>query len=1159
MEFRILGPVEAHSEHGALTLGGVKPRALVAVLLLHANESVSAERLAVALWGPDAPASAVKRIQVHVSRLRKALGGSEILSTTAAGYRLRVLPGELDAERFAQLVEVGRIALAAGQAERAAAKLREALALSRGPPLADVAFEPFAPAEIARLEEQRLAALEVRVAADLCLRRHAKVVGELRQLVSDNPTREALVGQLMLSLYRCGRQRDALDVYARTHAYLRGELGLEPGTALKAMQRAILEQAPSMDLPASEATVGPSPAESPFSLPPALVAAADTFVGRAADLSALADVYAEALQGAHRIVLVYGEPGIGKTRLAAQFAQRAFADGAIVLYGRCDEEGLLAQQPFAEALRQYVRACPADELAGRLQLVSGELRRIVPELAERVPELPHPLSGDPEGARSRLFEAVCSLLTRAAQHTPVVLVLDDLQWADRSTLLLLKYLARYSLQARLMVLGTYRQTDLDVDHPLSAVLVELRRERRLDSHELEPLDAAAVSQLVDIHVGDAASPELRRIVYEGTEGNAFFVVEVLRHLAETGAIWSEDDGTAGLRVGGVAVPETVKGVIAQRVRRLGPSTARLLATASVLGHEFELDVLQDLGAPPEDELLDGLEAAVRAHVIEELPGATGRYRFSHALIRDTLYDTLTPTRRVVMHRRAGSAIEEVHRDDLAPYLGELARHFANAGTTSELERAIEYGVRAGEHATVQLSYEQAAAHYRRTAELIDAVDPARLQRRRCDLVIAQGEAERQAGDPAYRRTLLEGARLARQMHDPERLARAALANNRGTISSTQGVDRERASVLRAALDAYDGADSPTRAALLALLAVETVTDAPLRDRLSRDALAMARRIGDPRTLALVLTRRCAWHWVPAEAIAEREANLREAEELADRLDDPLVIGHVAFHGAHNALNFGDLDECDRLVGRLRVVAEQLAQPCLRWYEMLVRAKRAVICGSGDEAEQLAYAALELGRRGGQPDAELFFLGQLVAARFVQGTLDRRDPYLPDLVPTPGASLPPGRGFVSYPSMPLLVNAAMSAILCELGRIEDARGHFEFVMRAGLDDLPPDYMGHAIPVYASIACAGLGDARRAARLHELLEPHRDRIVNTGAGWFGTTAHYLGVLAATMERPDEAQAHFAAAARTYESLNAKPWLARLSKDRSAALLTRPILGG
>ena len=247
MEFRILGPLEVHGEVGAIRVSGRKPRAVLAVLLLHANEPVSPERLALALWGEEAPGGAVSTVQVHVSRLRKALGDGEVVTTSPAGYRIRVQPGELDAERFERLVEDGRRALAAGDPERAAAVLREALTLWRGPPLADLAFEPFAQAEIARLEEQRLAALEARIEADLAVGRHSEVVGELRRLVADHPTRERLAGLLMIALYRCGRQAEALDAYRHARETLTADLGIEPGPELRALQDAVLRHDVSLD------------------------------------------------------------------------------------------------------------------------------------------------------------------------------------------------------------------------------------------------------------------------------------------------------------------------------------------------------------------------------------------------------------------------------------------------------------------------------------------------------------------------------------------------------------------------------------------------------------------------------------------------------------------------------------------------------------------------------------------------------------------------------------------------------------------------------------------------------------------------------------------------------------------------------------------------
>ena len=249
MEFRILGPLEVNGEHGAVALGGTKPRAVLAVLLLHANQPVSAERLATALWGQDAPAGAVKTVQVHVSRLRKALDDPDAVSTTPAGYRLRVRPDELDAERFQRGVTAGRLAFDAGQPERASALLQAALELWRGPPLGDLAFEPFAQTEIARLEEQRLAALETRIDADLAAGRHAGLVSELRQLTAEHPTRERLAGHLILALYRSGRQAEALGAYRDTRRTLVEDAGLEPGPELQRLHAAVLGQDPALELP----------------------------------------------------------------------------------------------------------------------------------------------------------------------------------------------------------------------------------------------------------------------------------------------------------------------------------------------------------------------------------------------------------------------------------------------------------------------------------------------------------------------------------------------------------------------------------------------------------------------------------------------------------------------------------------------------------------------------------------------------------------------------------------------------------------------------------------------------------------------------------------------------------------------------------------------
>ncbi|MDX6717911.1 MAG: hypothetical protein QOJ63_165 [Solirubrobacteraceae bacterium] len=1177
-KFGILGPIELRAGELRLPVGGPRQRSLLAFLLLHANRAVSHDQLQEALWGEHGHGGALKPVQMAIARLRRSLGplgraagGAPVLRTVSGGYLLTVGPGELDAEAFADGAAEGRTLLDAGDPAGASEVLREALGLWRGPALAEVAFEDFARPEIWRLEELRLGALESRIEADLALGRHGALIGELQALSAEHPERERICQQLMLALYRCGRQSDALDAYQRLSAYLVGELGLRPGPELRSLQGAVLEHAPWLSLEATEseeprnrrradpprtaASASRTPAQEAFALQAALRSGdRGSFVGRAAAVQQLELSYEQAACGNRRIVLLCGEAGIGKTRLATEVALRAHAKGAVVLYGRCDEETLLPHQPFVEALRHYVGNCAPEVLASQLQLISGELRRVVPDLAERIPGLAEPLSGDPEGARYRLFEAVAGLLCEVAQSRPLVLLLDDLHWADKATLLLLKHLARYPREARLMVVGTCRETDVEPDHPLNDVLGDLAREQLFERLEPGCLDEDAVSELVEWHTGNRAPAELHRVVFEGTEGNAFFVVEVLRHLAESGYDAAlGDPAMAATASGRLPLPDGVKDLISRRLARLGAQTSRLLQTASVLGREFTFEMLERLGGLGPDELVDALERAVRAQFVEESAGPVGHYAFSHALIRDVLYGTLTTTRRALLHRRVAAAIEQLHAADLEPHLAELAHHFGQGGSRGDLDKAIEYSARAAERAVSMLAYEQAVGHHRSAIELlVPTLDTPERRVQHCDMTIARGEAERKAGDPAYRRTLLHGARMAQELGDVQRLARAALANNRGFQSSSQGVDHERVAVLQAALTALDEGDGATRARLLAQLAVEFISDADWRRRtkLSDEALAIARRIGDPATLARVLTQRSLVQWNPS-TLAARNDDLLEAWQLADRIGERQLAAHAAYFGSDAALAAGDLKRADRLLESLGTRVEQLGQPIVEWYAAIARAKRCVLGSSPQEAERLAFGAYELGQRSAQPDALVWFLAQVFSARFLQGTLDAGEPHLPTLFAEPGSAPIVGPEFTPSRSIPLLFGAAMSLIFCEVGRLDDGRRHFELLMDE-LTDLPNDYSTLPMLAHSAVACAHLRDASRAEQLYALLEPYGEQFVETGASWFGAVVHHLALLSVTMGRLDEADAHFAAAEIAYERLGAKAWLARCRLDRAVALI-------
>jgi class 3 adenylate cyclase/pimeloyl-ACP methyl ester carboxylesterase len=421
----------------------------------------------------------------------------------------------------------------------------------------------------------------------------------------------------------------------------------EPLSAYEVVWEPAAEELAAPPAPQVEGPVAPLP------LPPLLASGErTTFVGRDRELERLRHHWERVRTGKRQLVLLTGEPGIGKTRLAAEFAVAAHAEGATVLFGRSDEAAALPYQPFVEALRHYVAACPPNELRARLGATATELTGLVPELAQRLPDLPMvPPPDESERERYRLYEAFATFLAETSRASPTVLVLDDLHLADRSTLLLLKHIVRSPGQSPLLLLGTYRETEIARTHPLAEILADLRRDRPFERVSLQGLDEGDVGALIGAWAGqETPPPALIQAVHELTEGNPFFIEEVLRHLAETGVIYQRDGGWAThLTVDEMRIPEGIREVIGQRLSRLSEECNSILTIASVIGREFSLDALERASDLSLDRLLDLLEEAVAAHVVAEVPHVVGRYSFSHTVIRETLYEELTTTRRVRLH------------------------------------------------------------------------------------------------------------------------------------------------------------------------------------------------------------------------------------------------------------------------------------------------------------------------------------------------------------------------------------------------------------------------------------------------------------------------------------------------------------------------------
>jgi predicted ATPase/class 3 adenylate cyclase len=660
------------------------------------------------------------------------------------------------------------------------------------------------------------------------------------------------------------------------------------------------------------------------------------FVGRDAEVERLRQLWKEAAAGERRVALLAGEPGVGKTRLAAQVAQRVHEQGGVVLAGRCDEDLGVPYQPFVEALRHFADHTSHQNLGERLGRYGGELARLVPELGQWVPDLPTVLHSDPETERYRLFDAVAGWLAALTAEEPVLVVLDDLQWAAKPTLLLLRHVLRSPESLRLLVVVTYRDTDLGRAHPLTDFLADLRRAGGVERFSLGGLDRAGVGAFIEAAAGHELADEegvaFVGAVWEETEGNPFFVAEVIRHLSETGRIERRDRRwVATVPVEELGIPEGVRDVVGRRLSRLSEAANRALAVAAVVGLEFEAALVRAAGDVDEDALLSALDEAVSARLVSELSGPTPRYRFGHALVRATLYDELTAARRGVLHRKVAEAIELDHAGALDDYLPALAHHWAQAATpAAEAAKAIEYATRAGDRALAQLAYDESVVYFRSALEILGLSRESADDANRLQLLISLGEAERRAGEPAYREHLLEAVRLAQQRSEPESMARAALANCRGTFSSAGAVDADRVACIEAALEAIGDRYDHHKARLLAYLAMELTWVAELdrRRALCDQAIGLARQLEDPAVLAFVLTAKASAIW-DLSTVAERLDLTAEAVAIAERIGDPQATFWAMFRRWSSLFEVGAFEEADRLQFRMEQLAEELGQPFVR--------------------------------------------------------------------------------------------------------------------------------------------------------------------------------------------------------------------------------------
>jgi DNA-binding CsgD family transcriptional regulator len=766
---------------------------------------------------------------------------------------------------------------------------------------------------------------------------------------------------------------------------------------------------------------------------------------------------------------------------------------------------------------------------------ASDIAYIVPEIRELVPGLERSVPlGDPSEARFRMFESIRQLFAGLCRGRTLLVVLDDLHWADAPSLRLLEFFAPELGNGRLLLVGTYRATELSRRHPLSNTLGALARAPNFARLNLGGLSAEEVHAFIAA-AGATAPAGLVTALHDQTEGNPLFLREIVRFLEQRGALSADGVSTAAVRI-----PEGVTEVIGRRLNLLSAGCNEVLALASVIGRDFAWEVLLRAALPlSEDMLLEALDEAVAPHIVEET--TEGRYQFTHNLIRMTLYDELRIARRRQFHRAVGNAIEAVYRADLDPFLPDLARHFQAAGGEAEAEKAIDYAVRAGRRADALLAFENAVQFFQTALDAIEQ-RPQPDAAARCRLLFLLGEAQRKSNDYAEAlSTLAEAAKTASGLGLPEVLAPAALAYEQTSWRSGRlSTDPPPKQLLEQALQEVPDTQPALRARLSgalvrALLYANSETAARAQ---VAEAIAMARQVGDPAVLAANISNLFNFFSGPEStgellqyatemvAAAQQSGNLEIVHEAHDwRLPLYLELGDMAGVEA-------DVEGMTRIDARLRQRTYSIQALGSRIMLALMRGEFA-----GAERLILKFQALiPAAVHADQLSMQIFTL------RRDQGRLAALQPVV--------------SMFLRQKSAASVWRPGLALIYLELGQRDEVRAEFETLAAEDFTAVPRDGRWLYCMVYLSEVCAALGDARRAPILYRMLSPYAGHNIVLGAGiaCCGAAGRYLGLLATTMHRWSEAREHFEEALAMNERIGARVALAYTRHDCAAMLLAR-----
>jgi len=1125
VDVRILGPSEVRHDGSPVVLRGAKPRQLLVLLAIRANQPLPSEQLIEELWEENPPPSASTALRVHFGHLRHVLEPDRDPNTASVrlpagphGYVLHLEPDELDIERFERQVIAARQANAAGDPATAIPLITSALDLWRGQALVDVRDLSAARPELSRLDELHAIAFEELAEARLSLGEHALLVDVLTEAINKFPLREKLTASLMLAFYRAGRASDALRAYASLARRLDDQLGLVPTEPLRRLEEDILVQRPALRF---DPRLGD---ESALYLRSPRI----RMIGRHDEMRAIAGSFEIAAGERPRLGVVAGSAGIGKSTLIKEFCERAQSDGVRSAIGDCQLHAVSPYEPINSILEVPFQM-PEHPPGFEPEDLSSSSASLEP-LVEYVPDL------DSRAARFRLFESVA---TRLAERHPSrsIVVIEDLHWAERPTLLMLRHLIRHPSLAHIYFIVSYRDDEVSgerlelIEQLAPPSLVEKCQLRPFHDSEVRALvRAIAAPENVELLVDHAA------ILRVATGGNPFYLRELLRELDDNPVkLETDDDVAAALR--GLA-PASARELIARRTGRLSPQGNALIAAAATLSEGISVDVLADVCSITREETLEAIEECLATRLLVEDTHDLDYFLFPHALVRNAVYVGIREDERIQLHKRIGRIL--VDRKGVKTHVAILARHFCEAIDLGGESEACEYSERAAIDAEKHLMFAEAVNWYQWAITTHVGSAGAEESLGRLYLGLARACANDRRLDDANE-AFIKAAQQARLGSSYALLADIALTAD-GPWTYSDEFRETALPLLEEALSGLEDDDPFRRVRVLCGIASDLYyTEVDREGEVAREAAEVAASLHSPEATVTAMQALRLWTTHQPEARAERLALSRSAFETIEAEPGSEFRLLVQRSLLADLLENGHVGEFEAMLGRYESLAKEFGSPRDIYWSMALRSTEATLKGDLVAGEQLARGAALRGHELEQVSEGAYLLHRFVI-RYQQGRLAEELPVLRQV----------GKARTVFRA-----GASLAAIA------HSEMNHHDQALEIAWETLGEDgsalardvfWLG-AVALLGGVAARG-GDRQLQDLVTGLLAPCAGHVVVFGAGGavLGSARQWLGVLSLARGDLDVALACFSGAESDARQIGAPFWQAQAQKDAAAVRTAR-----